>query len=148
MLRELLSNRILWTAVAADVVAQVLKVLLAFVLERRWAPDRFLETGGMPSSHSAAVAALATGVGMVKGWGSVEFALAAVFSAITMYDAAGVRRAAGLHAQMLNELVQELEHLFQEGYEPEALKTLLGHTIPQVVVGAILGIAVALIALR
>jgi hypothetical protein len=73
---------------------------------------------------------------MVEGWGSTIFALAIVFASIVMYDASGIRRAAGMHAQLINDLVQELAHLFDEGFQPRALKTLLGHTYPQVVVGA------------
>jgi acid phosphatase family membrane protein YuiD len=141
----LLHNRLFITAVVANVIAQALKVLLILVTERRWEPARILETGGMPSSHSAVVAALATGVGISEGLGSPDFALAAVFGSIVIYDATGIRRAAGLQAQRLNELVYELGHLFDEGFQPRALKTLLGHTHPQVVVGAVLGIATGLI---
>jgi uncharacterized protein len=138
---SLLENVPLMAAFIATVIAQVLKVVLVLATERRWAFERVLETGGMPSSHSATVAGLATSVGLVEGWGSPFFALALVFGGIVMYDATGIRRAAGMHAQMLNDLVDELAHLFDEGFQPQALKTLLGHTYPQVVVGAIIGVA-------
>ncbi len=121
-------------------MAQVFKVLLVLLTERRWAFDRLLETGGMPSSHSAAVTALATGMGFSFGWDSAQFAIAAVFGSIVMYDATGIRRAAGMQAELLNELVQELADVFDEGFQPQALKTLLGHTYPQVIVGGLLGI--------
>lgn len=136
---SLLDNAPLIAAISATVAAQVVKVLLVLLTERRWALDRMLETGGMPSSHSATVTALAVTIGMTEGLGSTLFALAVVFAGIVMYDASGIRRAAGMHAQLINDLVQELAHLFDEGFQPKALKTLLGHTYPQVLVGALLG---------
>ncbi len=140
-----LSNGVLLTALIATSAAQILKVLLVVVTERRLALGRFLETGGMPSSHTAAVTALATSLGLRFGWGSPQFAIAAVFGSIVMYDATGIRRAAGVQAELINDLVQELAHLFDEGFQPQALKTLLGHTYPQVLVGALVGITTALL---
>ena len=134
-----MTNVPLWTALAATAVAQILKLLIVGATERRFAPERLLETGGMPSSHSAAVVALAISLGIREGWGSPYFALAAVFGGIVMYDATGIRRAAGMQAQLINDLVEELGDLFDEGFRPQALKTLLGHTYPQVLVGAVLG---------
>lgn len=124
---------------AATAVAQILKLMIIGATENRFAPERLLETGGMPSSHSAAVVALATSLGMQYGWGSPLFAIAAVTGGIVMYDATGIRRAAGVQAQMINDLVDELAHLFDDGFQPQALKTLLGHTYPQVLVGGLLG---------
>ncbi len=123
-------------------VAQLAKVILILFLERRMAWDRLTETGGMPSSHSAAVAALSTACGLVYGVESPYFAIAIVFGSIVIYDATGVRRAAGQHAEILNSLIVELSHLFEEGNSPKALKTLLGHTYPQVFMGTLLGIIV------
>lgn len=134
-------NLPLIAAVAANLSAQAFKVLLVLATERRWAPERLLETGGMPSSHSASVAALATAFGIQYGWAHPYFAISAVFASIVMYDATGIRRAAGMQAELINDLVEELGHLFDEGFQPQALKTLLGHTYPQVVVGALLGVA-------
>lgn len=136
---ELLANRPLWVALAATLAAQVIKILLVAATERRFAPERLLETGGMPSSHSAAVTALSATIGIQYGWSSPLFAMAAVFAGIVMYDATGIRRAAGMQAQLINDLVDELGHLFDEGFQPEALQTLLGHTYPQVLVGAVVG---------
>ncbi len=136
---SLLANVPLLAAVVATFAAQVFKVMLVLLTERRWAFDRMLETGGMPSSHSATVTALAVATGMVEGLGSTYFALSVVFAGIVMYDASGIRRAAGMHAQLINDLVQELAHLFDDGFQPTALKTLLGHTYPQVLGGALLG---------
>ncbi len=142
---ELINNQVLWTSLLATFLAQLFKVFLVLLTERRWALDRMLETGGMPSSHSAAVTALATGIGLNYGWGSPIFAVSTVFAAIVMYDATGIRRAAGMQAQLINELIDELAHLFDEGFQPQVLKTLLGHTYPQVLVGAALGISTGLV---
>lgn len=136
---ELLANRPLVVALSATLAAQLIKILIVALTERRFAPERLLETGGMPSSHSAAVTALALAIGIDYGWDSPLFAIAAVTGGIVMYDATGIRRAAGMQAQLINDLVDELAHLFDEGFQPEALQTLLGHTYPQVLVGALLG---------
>lgn len=136
---ELLSNQVLWTAVLASFIAQVLKLLIYYAVEREWQWERFVETGGMHSSHAATVSALATGVGITEGWGSAYFAIAAVLAFIVMYDATGIRRAAGMHAQLLNDLVEELQELRKQGPKPEPLKELLGHTYLEVAVGAIIG---------
>lgn len=140
---DIWNNAPLWTALAATFLAQVVKVLLVAATERRWAFGRMLETGGMPSSHSAAVTALAISIGMEYGWDSPLFAVAAVTGGIVMYDATGIRRAAGMQAQMINDMVEELAHLFDAGFQPQALKTLLGHTYPQVLVGGMLGLLTA-----
>ncbi|SMD58200.1 Divergent PAP2 family protein [Acinetobacter baumannii] len=104
-----------------------------------WEWERLMETGGMPSSHSATVVALAVGIGMSEGWGSTLFDVAVVLASIVMYDATGIRRAAGMHAARLNDLFEELRTVIQRGPEQEPLKELLGHTYLEVVVGAILG---------
>jgi len=142
----ILSNGPLMVALLATVLAQVLKIVIVAATERRFAPDRLLETGGMPSSHSAAVTALTLSIGLEVGWSSPAFAISAVFAGIVMYDATGIRRAAGMQAQLINDLVEELGHLFDAGFQPQALKTLLGHTYPQVLMGALLGVVTALIA--
>lgn len=141
---ELLLNTPLVAAFTATLIAQALKVIIVLLAERRMALDRLLETGGMPSSHSAAVAAIATVLGALYGLGSPYFALAAVFGSVVIYDATGIRRAAGKQAEMINNLVNELAHLFDEGFRPQVLKTLLGHTYPQVTVGVLLGIGTGL----
>lgn len=139
-MKALLLNTPLVAAFSATILAQVLKVVLVLITERRLAFDRLLETGGMPSSHSASVSALSAVLGIQYGLGSAQFAIAAVFASIVIYDATGIRRAAGKQAELINDLVSELAHLFDEGFRPEALKTLLGHTYPQVLVGSLIGI--------
>jgi uncharacterized protein len=135
-------NHILWVAIAACLLAQAAKVLVELIQHRQLNFKVLTESGGMPSSHSALVTALAVGVGINKGWGSAEFAMATVFAVIVMYDAAGVRQAAGKQAQILNQLLDELfqgDHHLAE----KRLKELLGHTPFQVIVGAIMGGAIA-----
>jgi uncharacterized protein len=142
-MQALWNNQVLWTALIASTLAQVLKVLLILISERKWMPERVLETGGMPSSHTASVAALATMCGLEFGWDSGYFAIAAIFGSIVMYDATGIRRASGMQAEVLNDLVQELEAVLREGFAPKPLKELLGHTYFEVFVGFLLGVAVA-----
>ncbi|MFH1171390.1 MAG: divergent PAP2 family protein [bacterium] len=144
-MHELLTNHVLWTAVVANITAEVLKVIVVRIAERHWDFGRMLETGGMPSSHVATVTALAVSIGIRYGWGSSAFAIAVVFGSIVFYDAANFRQAASRQAVVLNELLRAFEHLFDESEKPRALKTLLGHTYPQVFVGAVIGASIALI---
>jgi acid phosphatase family membrane protein YuiD len=143
---DLLSNRWLWVAVLSSTAAQLLKVFLILLIERRWRPAAFMETGGMPSSHSAMVAALTTGVGITEGVGSPLFAASAVFALIVMYDATGVRHSSGQQARLLNDLVEELRAVVREGFAPLPLRVLLGHTYLEVLVGTLLGVAAGFIA--
>lgn len=117
------------------------KGLRAFYSTRRWNLRRFVETGGMPSSHAASVAALSTAVGLQEGFRSTLFGATLFFSLIVMYDAAGLRRAAGRHAAVLNRLIEE--H-FQDQAGAQRLMELLGHTPLEVLVGGLLGVASAL----
>ncbi|GGK87024.1 membrane protein [Deinococcus radiotolerans] len=143
---DLMSNRWLWAAVLSSTFAQLLKVFLILLIERRWRPAAFMETGGMPSSHSAMVAALTTGVGITEGTGSPLFAASAVFALIVMYDATGVRHSSGQQARLLNELVLELRAVVREGFAPLPLRVLLGHTYLEVLVGTLLGIGAGFVA--
>lgn len=147
-LSTLFQNRWLWTAVCASLLAQLLKVFLILLLERRWRPEAFMETGGMPSSHSAMVAAITTGVGLTQGLGSSLFAACAVFASIIIYDATGVRHSSGLQAKLLNELLGELRDVVREGFAPKPVKVLLGHTYLEVFVGTLLGILVGWLSFR
>lgn len=143
MFEALFRNQLLWTAIAASTSAQIIKVLLILIFERKWQPLRILETGGMPSSHTASVAALSTSCGLEFGFDSPYFAMSAIFGMIVMYDATGIRRASGMQAELLNDLVAELRQLLTEGFAPKPLKELLGHTYLEVFVGLLLGIGVA-----
>lgn len=145
---ELMSNRWLWTAVLSSTGAQVFKVFLILLFERRWRPAAFMETGGMPSSHSAMVAALTTGIALTEGMNSPLFAASAVFALIVMYDATGVRHSSGQQARLLNELVDELRAVVREGFAPTPLRVLLGHTYLEVLAGTLIGIGAGFIAFR
>ena len=118
---------------------QVFKLVSDAVVNKRINFKRFVETGGMPSSHSAVVTSLMTAVGLSEGFDSPIFAVAFVFSFIVMYDAAGVRLAAGKQAKILNQLINSNQVKVDTN---EKLKELLGHTPIQVFVGAIYGIVV------
>jgi len=134
--------RFLLPAILAWAIAQVLKVCVISVRKRRLDLRVLAETGGMPSSHSAIVAALTTAVGRINGVTSATFAIALIFSIVVMYDAQGVRRAAGRQAAILNRLVDDL--MARQGFHETRLRELLGHTPVEVLVGAALGIAVGL----
>ena len=139
---QILDNRILLVAVAACLIAQVLKLIIDTVQNGKVSAKVLTTTGGMPSAHSALVTALAAGVGESLGYASAEFAIATIFAIIVMYDAAGVRQAAGKQARILNQMVEELfseDHKFNE----EKLKELLGHTPVQVIAGSVLGVAIS-----
>lgn len=141
---EIIHNKPLWTAFAAFMIAQFIKITAGIIKTRSIPWDRIFGTGGMPSSHSAGVCALATTVGLINGFDSSLFAISLTFASIIMYDATGIRWAAGKHAQTINMLVENLQDFFKEGFKPIKLKTLLGHTQPQVFLGALLGIATGL----
>ncbi len=136
-MRYLLAPLVAWT------IAQAAKVILTSVRQRRLNLRVLAETGGMPSSHSAIVMGLTTSVGKYSGVASAAFAIALIFSFVIMYDAAGLRRAAGRQAEILNRLVEDLVHM--RGVQEQKLRELLGHTPVEVLVGAIIGIAVGLI---
>jgi len=124
-------------------IAQAAKVIYTSMRQRRLNLRVLAETGGMPSSHAAIVMGLTTAVGKYAGVDSAVFAIALIFSFVVMYDAAGLRRAAGRQAAILNRLVEDLVHM--RGMQEQRLRELLGHTPFEVVVGAILGIVVGLI---
>lgn len=138
-------NRPLTIALAACFIAQLSKLLVGLIQNKQLDFRVLVGSGGMPSSHSSLVTALAVAIGRVEGWQSSSFAIAMTFAFIVMYDAAGVRQAAGKQAKVLNQIIEEL---FQENphLSEEKLKELLGHTPFQVIVGSILGGAVAWIA--
>jgi uncharacterized protein len=125
----------------AWLIAQVAKVALSSFRLRRLNLRVLADPGGMPSSHSAIVMGLTTAVGKHLGWSTAPFAIALIFSFVVMYDAAGVRRAAGRQAAVLNRLVQDLVHM--RGVQETELRELLGHTPVEVLVGAVLGVGVA-----
>lgn len=122
--------------------AQLIKIITKLIKTGTLDLRVLAKTGGMPSSHSACTMGLATTVGLIDGFNSVTFAIALGLAAIVMYDAAGVRRTVGLQAQVLNQMITELfsEH---PHISSERIKEFLGHTPKEVIVGAVLGIAIA-----
>ena len=136
--------RFLIIPVFAWLTVQLFKMVSDMIIHRRINFRRFVETGGMPSSHSAVVTSLMTLIGFTEGFDSTIFAISFVFSIIVMYDAAGVRRAAGKQATILNQLINSKQVKVDTN---EKLKELLGHTPFQVIVGAIYGIVVAVLAM-
>jgi hypothetical protein len=140
------TNKILWSAVISWAIAQALKIFTSLRQDRRIDWSKIMGPGGMPSSHSAFVTSLAVAIGLTEGWDSGMFAVSFVFAAVVMYDAAGVRRAAGRQARVLNQL---MTIMLKEGHFPATkLRELLGHTPFEVVMGALLGTAIAWLMLR
>ncbi|MBQ5832364.1 MAG: divergent PAP2 family protein [Selenomonadales bacterium] len=139
--KALLSNHILVSAVLAWASAQIIKTVLVYRKTKELDLERLFGSGGMPSSHTAFVVAMATAAAMVEGLASSTFALSFILASIVMYDAAGVRQAAGQQARVLNRLIKQLrsEHILPE----RELKELLGHTPLEVLVGAVLGFLIA-----
>ena len=138
-------NAILDCALLAWLVAQVVKVLLQWILNRSSQWKRFVSSGGMPSSHSAFVVACTTAIGRLYGISGPLFALSVVVSAVVMYDACNVRRSAGDTARLVNQLLAHVEELTAENFADD-LKIIMGHTPFQVAVGAALGLAVGFLA--
>ncbi|MFU0801229.1 MAG: divergent PAP2 family protein [Xylanivirga thermophila] len=142
--KQLFSNNILWISILAWFIAQSLKVIITLITVRKLDIKRFVGSGGMPSSHSAFVVSLAVSIGETQGYNSPMFALAATFAMIVMYDAAGVRRAAGKQAAVLNDILAQLQS--KRGVSDKKLKELIGHTPIEVIIGALLGILIAKLA--
>ncbi|MDD5707135.1 MAG: divergent PAP2 family protein [Kiritimatiellae bacterium] len=132
-----------WSALAGWTIAQSIKLIAGLIRTGSLDLSYLVSTGGMPSAHSAMVSGLATALGLTEGFDSPIAVVAVVMAGITMFDAAGVRNAAGHQARILNKLLDELfrEHRLNE----ERLKELLGHTRLEVSVGMLLGIAVAIL---
>jgi len=137
----LLRNPVLISALAAWGLAQIIKLPLEFLRTRRWNWAVLLSAGGMPSSHSALVAASAYAIGLYEGFDSAVFALSTALAMIVIYDATGIRRQAGRHAALINAMIADLAsgHPLKE----EHLREVLGHTPLQALGGTLLGIIIA-----
>ncbi len=135
-------NKVLLTAIIGGLSAQILKLIINYINHKKLDFRILFSTGGMPSSHSASVMSLSMAVGFEEGFKSNLFAICLFFSFIVMYDAAGIRRAAGKQAEILNKIIEDL---YAGRKTDEKLKELLGHTPIEVLIGAIWGIIVALI---
>lgn len=135
---EIFSSSVFWCAFGGWVVASVVKMSIAAWKTHEFDFTYLVSTGGMPSSHSATVSGLATGIGYMQGFGSTACVLATAFAIVTMFDAATVRRAAGEHAKVLNAIVRDIKEL---KFKPAArFKELLGHTRTEVFWGMVTGV--------
>lgn len=143
MFRDFITNVTLLAAVASWVAAQFIKLLAFVIRERRFDYGFLFRLGGMPSSHTASAAACATSVGLRTGFGSPVFAVALGMLALIMIDAQSVRRAAGAQARLLNQMAEDFYR--NHKFSPEKLVEFLGHTRLEVLMGALLGLAIALL---
>jgi acid phosphatase family membrane protein YuiD len=139
----LLHNPVLNTALIAWFVAQVLKLPLEYLRKGRWNWGYLFSAGGMPSSHSALMVGAATGIGLHEGFDTAIFALAVATTMIVIYDAAGIRRQAGIHAEKINMLINEL--LAGHPISDKQLLEVLGHTPLEVSGGVFLGVVVGVL---
>ena len=142
---EILANHLLFAAICAWAISQVLKVFTNLCISRTWDVKRLFGDGGMPSAHSATVVALAVMSGYMCGFNSAEFAIAFIFAVVVMRDAIGVRRETGKQAKSIKELAEVINGTLDKdaAIRTENLKLLVGHTPLQVVCGAVVGCVVA-----
>lgn len=139
------NNTIFFAAASGWLVAQILKTLIHMLFTKQFAAERLIGSGGMPSSHSATVCALATSSCIKYGASSFEFAISLILAMIVMYDAMGVRRETGIQAKLLNDILAIFAEMGRQELSPdEKLKEFVGHTPLQVLAGAILGILIAI----
>ena len=139
VLSEIVTNEILVIPAGAWAISQLLKVFVVLGRERRLDLWFLVRSGGMPSSHTALVTALAVAVAMTQGLSSVAFAITAVLAVVVMYDAAGVRQAVGRQSVILNRIVKELLVKRPRGEVERDLREFIGHTPFQVIAGAVVG---------
>lgn len=141
---KLLSNEVLICSVAGWIVAQVLKTIIDFAINKDFSVERLVGSGGMPSSHSATVCSLTTAAGLCYGIDSFQFAISFVLASVVMYDAIGVRQETGKQAKLLNLIMEQDLFKMNNQQIQERLKEFVGHTPLQVLAGAILGIGLTL----
>lgn len=140
-IQEFFSNKIIGVSVLSWAIAQFIKIIIDLYTTKKLDLNLIMSSGGMPSSHSSFVTSLAASTGILYGFDSVYFSITFVLAIVVMYDAAGVRRAAGKQAATLNRLLDKLDIQVDE-----RLKELLGHSPVEVTVGAVLGIVISVIA--
>ncbi|MFC2025255.1 divergent PAP2 family protein [Chloroflexota bacterium] len=143
MFYEIITNKVLIIPICSWAIAQLLKVVVILIRKKQLDLRYLVISGGMPSSHSAFVSALATSVALIQGLGSVAFGISAIFALVVIYDAAGVRRSVGQQSVVLNRIIRELglrRPLTELGRD---LREFVGHTQFQVIMGVLLGIVIA-----
>lgn len=139
--QKIAKNEVLYVTLLSWFIAQISKVIITLIKEKKINFYRFVGSGGMPSSHSSLVMGLSTAIGLKQGFDSTQYAIALSFALIIMYDASGVRRAVGKQAIILNQIIGD-----RQKHKPivdKRLKELIGHTPVEVIVGAVLGIFIA-----
>ena len=141
---QLVENKIFMATLSAWLIAQMIKVGIGVIREKKFDFRWFVGTGGMPSSHATGASCLATAIGLEYGFNSVYFALAASFAIVVMFDAQGVRRASGRQARILNKVMEDI--YWQGRIKENRLRELIGHTPIEVIIGFCLGIIIAIIA--
>ena len=145
-MESILNNAVFLSAASGWLIAQILKTLIHMFFAKKFVAERLIGSGGMPSSHSATVCALATSACIIYGVESFEFAISLILALIVMYDAMGVRRETGIQAKLINEMMVAFAEMGKKELSPdEKLKEFVGHTPLQVLAGAILGILIALL---
>jgi len=140
-LGTILQNHVLWTGMVGWILAQVLKVPVDLIRERRWNWALFFAAGGMPSSHTSLVTSTAMAVGLHLGFNDPLFAVAVALAMVVVYDATGVRRQAGMQARKINILVEEL--LKGHPINEQHLREVIGHTPLEALFGVLLGLVIA-----
>jgi acid phosphatase family membrane protein YuiD len=143
--QQIIGNKVLISGISGWVIAQILKTIIYAVINRKVRVKRLVGDGGMPSSHSATVTALAVTCALEYGLGSFEFGVTIILAFIVMHDAMGVRKETGKHAVILNDVIEFIETMGKDLSPEEKLKEFVGHSPLQVIVGAGLGLAVAFI---
>ena len=143
VINDIMNNKVILAGLLGWAAAQFLKVVTYSIKSKKIDLTRLIGSGGMPSSHSGFVMAVAVKTGMEAGFSSPMFAIAMTFATVVMYDAAGVRRAAGNQARVINLIILDLSH--KKGIQQDRLKELIGHTPFEVIAGAILGVIIGII---
>ena len=143
MLHEIITNELLIIPICSWALAQSLKVIVILIQKKQMDLRYLVGSGGMPSSHSSFVSALATSVALIEGLGSVAFGISAIFALVVIYDAAGVRRSVGQQSVVLNRIIRELRLRRPLTGVGRDLRTFIGHTQFQVIIGALLGVVLA-----
>lgn len=139
-INDLLANPFLLTSLSSWFVAQVMKVIINAIINKKIIWERLVGDGGMPSGHSATVSSLAMIIGLRFGLNSAQFAIAAILAVIVCHDATGVRQETGKQAIVINEMLDTFERM-KMGYSSDiVLKEFVGHTPLQVVAGITIGI--------
>jgi len=146
IIQQLISNYVLMCAFWSWGIAQLLKLPLNYAANKEWDWKVLFNPGGMPSSHSAISTSASLAIGLLHGFDSSLYALSVTIMVIVVYDATSVRRQAGIHAEWINKIMEEMEEIFISGkFSYKKLQEVLGHTPFEAMAGITLGIVVSLV---